>query len=48
VPIAWDDATPEERNKIARALMSSVVVSNKTAVAVVPRPELRPFSLSRQ
>ncbi len=41
--LAWNDATPEERNRMARELFSEAVVANKTAVAVVPRPELRPF-----
>ncbi len=40
---AWSVATPTERNKLARQLFASVVVSNRTAVAVVPRPDLRPF-----
>jgi site-specific DNA recombinase len=40
---AWAVATPEERNKIARELFSEVIVENKTAVAVVPRPAIRPF-----
>jgi len=40
---AWLEATPEERNKLARQLFLRVVVKNKTAVAVVPRPDIRPF-----
>ena len=40
---AWSVATPTERNKLARQLFASVVVSNRTAVALVPRPDLRPF-----
>lgn len=40
---AWAIASPEERNRIARQLFSSVVVTNRTAVAVVPRPDLVPF-----
>ncbi len=40
---AWTIATPEERNRIARQLFTSVVVKNRTAVALVPRPDLRPF-----
>jgi DNA invertase Pin-like site-specific DNA recombinase len=43
VASAWRVATPTERNKLARQLFASVVVSNRTAVAVVPRPDLRPF-----
>ena len=41
--LAWNNATPEERNRMARELYSEAVVANKTAVAVVPRPEVRPF-----
>ncbi len=41
--LAWSDAPPEERNRMARELFSEAVVANKTAVAVVPRPEIRPF-----
>ena len=43
VAMAWLVATPEERNGLARQLFGSVVVTNRTAVAVVPRPDLRPF-----
>jgi site-specific DNA recombinase len=40
---AWVVASPEERNKIARKLFADVVIENRTAVAVKPRPELAPF-----
>ncbi len=43
---AWAVATPEERNRLARELFSETVVTNKTVVAVVPRPEVRPFLVS--
>ena len=43
VASAWQAAMPMERNKLARQLFASVVVSNRIAVAVVPRPDLRPF-----
>lgn len=36
-------AVPAKRNKLAREAFNWVIVSNGTAVAVVPRPELRPF-----
>ena len=39
----WQAATPEERNRMARHLFAEVWVVNKTAVAVTPRPEFRPF-----
>jgi DNA invertase Pin-like site-specific DNA recombinase len=40
---AWQVATAAERNKIARQLFVEVIVENRTAVAVVPRPDVRPF-----
>lgn len=40
---AWEAATPAERNERARALFSDVVIADRTAVAVNPRPDLRPF-----
>jgi hypothetical protein len=40
---AWNVATAEERNKIARALFGTVYVDNKQAVACLPRPELESF-----
>jgi site-specific DNA recombinase len=43
VASAWTVATPEERNRLARQLLSGAVVENKTVVAVVPRPEMAPF-----
>lgn len=43
VGAAWAVATPEERNTLARQLFRSVVITNRTAVARLPRPDLRPF-----
>ncbi len=43
LPAAWQAATPEERNKLARELFGEVAVDNRTAVAVAPRPDLVPF-----
>ena len=40
---AWTLATPVERNAIAREMFSDVLIENRTAVAVKPRPELAPF-----
>ncbi len=40
---AWGDATPDERNRIARQLFAEAVVENRTVVAVKPRPDLLPF-----
>lgn len=40
---AWKVATAEERNRLAQELFSEAVLSNKTAVAIVPRPDVRSF-----
>ncbi|MDP9364923.1 MAG: hypothetical protein M3Q10_11990 [Chloroflexota bacterium] len=40
---AWRAATPEERDKVARQRFSNVVGTNRTAAAVAPRPDPRPF-----
>jgi site-specific DNA recombinase len=39
----WTAATAEERNQIARQLFTDVLVIDKATVAVMPRPEFRPF-----
>ena len=43
VASAWEVATQEQRNKLARALFDEVWVKDKTVVAVKPLPELDPF-----
>lgn len=43
---AWAIADQAERNRIARQLFNSVVVTNRTAVAIVPRPDLGPFFIT--
>ncbi len=43
VASAWRVATPEERNRLARQLFVEAIVENRTAVAVMPRPDVRPF-----
>ncbi len=40
---AWNVATAEERNKIARQLFAEAIVENSTVVASPPRPDLLPF-----
>jgi len=40
---AWAVATSVERNRLARELFDEVLIDNRTAVAVRPRPDLRPF-----
>ena len=46
VPAAWVAATPDERNRLARQLFGQVVIANRTAVAIVPRPDLCPFFIA--
>ena len=43
VPAAWEAATQEQRNKLARCLFDEVWVKDKVVVGVKPRPELEPF-----
>ena len=43
VPTAWDAATQEQRNKLARCLFDQVWLQDKTVVTVKPRPELELF-----
>ena len=43
VPAAWEAATQEQRNKLARTLFDQVWLKDKAVVAVKPRPELEPF-----
>jgi hypothetical protein len=43
VALAWQVATPEERNRLARELFNAVRIENRTAVEVTPRLELLPF-----
>ena len=40
---AWNVATSEERNRLARQLLSQAIVEGQTVIAVVPRPEMVPF-----
>lgn len=41
---AWKTETAAERNKLAREMFNGVVIDNRTAVAVMPRPDLHAFS----
>jgi hypothetical protein len=43
VPAAWAEATPEQRNKLARCLFDQVWLKDKEVVAVKPLQELEPF-----
>jgi hypothetical protein len=43
VPAAWAEATPEQRNKLARCLFDQVWLKDKKVVAVKPASDLEPF-----
>ena len=43
VPAAWEVATQEQRNKLARCLFDEVWLQDKQVVGIKPRPELEPF-----
>jgi len=43
VSAAWEAASQEQRNRLARQLFDIVWVKEECVVAVRPRPELRPF-----
>lgn len=40
---AWDEATQEPKNKLARCLFQEIWLKDKQVVAVKPQPELEPF-----
>ena len=40
---AWESATAEQQNKLARALFEEIWIKDKEVVFVKPRPELDPF-----
>ena len=43
VSTAWESATAEQQNKLARALFEEIWIKDKEVVYVKPRPELDPF-----
>ncbi len=43
VASAWEAATPEQQNKLARTLFEEIWIKDKEVVFVKPRPELDPF-----
>ncbi|MCZ6534782.1 MAG: zinc ribbon domain-containing protein, partial [Chloroflexi bacterium] len=43
VSSAWESATAEQQNKLARALFEEIWIKDKKVVFVKPRPELDPF-----
>jgi hypothetical protein len=40
---AWDEATQEQRNRLATTLFGEILVEDTKVVASPPRPELEPF-----
>ena len=43
LPAAWDAATPEQRNQLARLIFASVEVRDDRVVAIEPQPDFAPF-----
>ena len=43
VSSAWESATAEQQNKLARTLFEEIWIKDKEVVFVKPRPELDPF-----
>ena len=43
VSVAWEKATQEQRNRLARRLFEFARVKDENVVSVRPQPELRPF-----
>ena len=43
VSVAWEKATQEQRNRLARRLFEFAQVKDENVVSVRPQPELRPF-----
>jgi hypothetical protein len=43
LPAAWDAATPERRNALARLVFQSVRVTDGRATAILPTPDFAPF-----
>ncbi len=43
VAAAWEQASQEHRNRLASCLFEGVLIKDKKVVAVIPRPEFKPF-----
>jgi len=43
VALAWEEATEEQRNRLASQLFEAVWIENKQIMAVTPRSEFKPF-----
>lgn len=43
LPAAWEEASPEERNGLARTVFHSVEIVGNLATTIVSQPEFAPF-----
>ncbi|MDP9367236.1 MAG: zinc ribbon domain-containing protein, partial [Chloroflexota bacterium] len=43
LPAAWEAASPEQRNALARIVLQSVEILDGQVVAIVPQPDFAPF-----
>ena len=43
IALAWEQASQEQRNRLASCLFEVVLIKDKKIVAVVPRPDFKPF-----
>jgi hypothetical protein len=47
LPAAWDAATSEQRNALARLVFESIEIEDDRVIAVVPQPDFAPFFVKR-
>jgi site-specific DNA recombinase len=47
LPAAWEAATPEQRNGLARLVFESIEIEDDRVIAVVPQPDFAPFFVQR-
>ena len=47
LPAAWEAATPEQRNALARLVFESIEIEDDRVIAVVPQPDFAPFFVKR-
>ena len=43
IALAWEPASQEQKNRLAGCLFETVLIKDKRVVAVVPRPDFKPF-----
>ncbi len=43
IVLAWQQASQEQRNRMANCLFETVWIQDKKVMAVTPRPEFKPF-----